>query len=235
MQAAHKLPAANCQLLAISFVPPKEIAVLFYYRIDKDLAVGSPWCRWLLSRAPTSLILKSNRTFPPYHPTTRMCLRLMLQILKERSYQNLVDIGCGSGVLALVGLKLGIEQAVAVDIDAQAVELSKINGYLNGLESKLKLIRGSAEALTGCYDLILANLPSHILTEKLPELCRLSKRGGGLVLSGFQDLDKPVLQRALRHHGLKERSWLSADLVFFGDSPTGSFTWMAVHAERENS
>ena len=208
--------------------------MLFYYRIDKDLAVGSPWCRWLLSRAPTSLILKSNGTFPPYHPTTRMCLRLMLQILKERSYQNLVDIGCGSGVLALVGLKLGIEQAVAVDIDAQALELSKINGYLNGLESKLKLIRGSAEAVTGCFDLILANLPSHILTEKLPELCRLSKTGGGLVLSGFQDLDKPVLQRALKNHGLQERSWLSADLVFFGDSPTGSFTWVAVHATRDH-
>lgn len=209
--------------------------MLFYYRVDRFLAVGSPWCRWLLSRAPASIVLKCNRTFPPYHPTTKMCLSLMLQILKERSYQNLVDVGCGSGVLALAGLKLGIERALALDIDPQALNLSRINGHLNGLESRLMLVKGSAEAVAGCFDLVLANLPMHVLTEKLPELSRLSKRGGGLVLSGFQDLDKPLLQEELRRQGLKEKSWLSADLVFFGDSPTGSFTWMAVHAGREDS
>jgi ribosomal protein L11 methyltransferase len=159
----------------------------------------------------------------------------MLQILKERSYRDLVDVGCGSGVLALAGLKLGIERAVALDIDAQALNLSRINGHLNGLESRLMLVKGSAEAVAGCFDLVIANLPMHVLTEKLPELSRLSRAGGGLVLSGFQDLDKPLLQEELRRQGLKEKSWLSADLVFFGDSPTGSFTWMAVHADREDS
>jgi len=159
----------------------------------------------------------------------------MHQILKERSCQNLVDVGCGSGVLALVGLKLGIERAVALDINPQALEFSKINGHLNGLEKRLMLVRGSAEAVSGCFDLVLANLPMQVLTEKLSELFRLIKRGGGLVISGFQDLDKPLLQKKLRHQGLKERTWLSADLAFFGDSPTGSFTWMAVHADREES
>ena len=208
--------------------------MLFYYRIDRSLAVGSPWCRWLLSRAPVSIVLKCNRTFPPYHPTTKMCLTFMLQILRERSYRDLVDVGCGSGVLALAGLKLGIERAVALDIDPQALELSRVNGDLNGLKSRLMLVKGSAEAVAGCFDLVLANLPMEVLTHMLPELSRLSRRGGGLVLSGFQDLDKPLLQAQLRRQGLKEESWLSADLVFFGDSPTGSFTWMAVHATRDH-
>jgi ribosomal protein L11 methylase PrmA len=207
--------------------------VLFYYRVDRTLAIGSPWCRWLISRAPTSVVLKCNRTFPPYHPTTKMCLSLMLRILKERSYQDLVDVGCGSGVLALAGLKLGIERAVALDIDPQALILSRINGHLNGLTSRLMLVKGSAEAVAGFFDLVLANLPMQVLTKKLPELCRLSKAGGGLVLSGFQDLDKPVLQEKLVHQGLKEKSWLSADLTFFGEPPSGSFTWMAVHATRD--
>jgi ribosomal protein L11 methylase PrmA len=207
--------------------------VHFYYCVDRTLAVGSPWCRWLISRAPTSVVLKCNRTFPPYHPTTKMCLSLMLRILKERSYQDLVDVGCGSGVLALAGLKLGIERAVALDIDPQALILSRINGHLNGLTSRLMLVKGSAEAVAGFFDLVLANLPMQVLTKKLPELCRLSKAGGGLVLSGFQDLDKPVLQEKLVHQGLKEKSWLSADLTFFGEPPSGSFTWMAVHATRD--
>jgi ribosomal protein L11 methyltransferase len=92
----------------------------------------------------------------------------MLQILKERSYQDLVDVGCGTGVLALAGLKLGIERAVALDIDPQALNLSRINGQLNGLASRLVLVRGSAEAVAGCFYLVLANLPMHVLTEKLP-------------------------------------------------------------------
>jgi len=158
----------------------------------------------------------------------------MLQILKERSYQDLVDVGCGSGVLALAGLKLGIERALALDIDPQALNLSRINGQLNGLASRLMLVKGSAEAVAGCFDLVIANLPMHVLTEKLPELCRLSRGGGGLVLSGFQDLDKPLLQEKLGNQGLNEKTWLSADLTFFGESPTGSFTWMAVHATRDH-
>ena len=208
--------------------------MLFYYRVDRRLAVGSPWCRWLISRAPTSVVLKCNRTFPPYHPTTRMCLSLILHILQERSYQDLVDVGCGSGILALAGLKLGIDRAVALDIDPQALKLSRINGHLNGLASRLMLVKGSAETVAGCFDLVLANLPMQVLTEKLPELCRLSRAGGGLVLSGFQDLDKPLLQEKLKHQGLKEKSWLSADLSFFGEPPTGSFTWMAVLASRDH-
>ena len=208
--------------------------MLFYYRIDRSLAVGSPWCRWLISRAPTSIVLRCNSAFPPYHPTTKMCLSIMLEVFKERSYQDLVDVGCGSGVLALAGLKLGVERAVALDIDPQALKLTRINGQLNGLESRLMLVKGSAEAVAGSFDLVLANLPLHVLTEKLPELCRLSKAGSRLVLSGFQDLDKPLLQEELRRQGLKDKSWLSADLVFFGDSPTGSFTWMAVHAIRDH-
>lgn len=208
--------------------------MLFYYRIDKALAVGSPWCRWLLSRAPTSIVLKSNRTFPPYHPTTRMCLRLMLQILKERSYQNLVDVGCGSGILAIAGLKLGVERAVALDIERQALVISRTNAELNGLGKRLLLVKGSAGAVAGSFDLVLANLPMHVLREKLSQLSHLSRKGGALVLSGFQDVDKFLLTKELERQGLRAQSWLSEDLSFFGDPPSGSFTWMAVHATRDH-
>jgi len=204
--------------------------VLFYYRINGFLAVGGPWWRFVVSRAPAWILLKSPRAFPPYHPTTKMCLRLMLQDLKERPCQNLVDVGCGSGVLALAGLKLGIKRAVALDIDPRAVITSRANAELNQLESQLLLVRGSAEAVAGCYDLVLANLPMQVLKEKLPELLRLSKEGGSLILSGFQDLDRPAMEKELKRLSLDARSWLSEDLVFFGDPPTGSFTWMAVLA-----
>ena len=154
----------------------------------------------------------------------------MLHDLDGKSCQNLVDVGCGSGVLALAGLKLGVQKALALDIDPGAIITSRANAELNRLENRLLLVRGSAESVAGCFDLVVANLPMQVLKEKLTELLRLSKKGGTLILSGFQDLDKPAIKKQLSRLGLDAKSWLSADLAFFGVPPTGSFTWMAVLA-----
>ena len=206
--------------------------MLFYYRIDEAIVVGGPWFRSVVARAPTGILLKSNKAFPPYHPTTKMCLRLILHDLKQRHCRDLVDVGCGSGILALAGLKLGVKRAVAVDLDPRAISTSRANAELNHLEQQLLLVRGSTEAVDGSFDMVLANLPMQVLLEKLPELLRLSRSGGSLVLSGFQDLDRYVLEKELSLQGLTAERWLSEDLVFFGDPPTGSFTWMAVLAQR---
>ena len=206
--------------------------MLFYYRINGSLTVGGPWFRSVVARAPTGILLKSSKAFPPYHPTTKMCLRLMLQYLQERRCQDLVDVGCGSGILALAGLKLGVKRAVAVDLDHRAIVTSRANAELNHLEEQLFLVRGSTEAVDGSFDMVLANLPNQVLLEKLPELLRLTRSGGFLVLSGFQDLDRYELEKELSRQGLSAERWLSEDLVFFGDPPTGSFTWMAVLAQR---
>ncbi len=157
----------------------------------------------------------------------------MLQDLRERRCQNLVDVGCGSGILALAGLKLGVDRAVALDISLQALVTSRANAALNRLEGRLMLVRGSAEAVAGSFDLVLANLPMQVLVEKLPELTRLSGIAGSLVLSGFQDVDKYFLQEELSRHGLRANRWLSADLTFHGVPPSGSFTWMAILAHGE--
>ena len=69
-----------------------------------------------------------------------------------------------------------------------------------------------------------------ILAEKLDELLRLGGGNGPLVLSGFQDLDKPLVEERLRCQGFIESVWLHEDLSFFGPPPSGSFTWTAVLA-----
>ena len=209
--------------------------MLFFYRIDDSLAVGGPWWRFVVSRAETGILLKTGSSFPPSHPTTKMCLRLMLQDLKARRCRNLVDIGCGSGVLALAGLKLGVEVAVALDISSQALAASRTNAELNDLKARLLLVRGSAEAVVGSFDLVLANLPVAVLTDNLAEIVRLSGNDASLVLSGFQDVDKPRVEEAIGGLGFAAEYWLSQDLTFFAIPPSGSFTWMAALVRKETS
>ncbi len=209
--------------------------MLFWYRIDGALAVGAPCWHFLVSKVPTRIVLKTSRTFPPNHPTTKMCLRLMLQDLKGRRSEALVDVGCGSGILALAGLKLGVDRAVAVDISPQAVVMSRVNAELNHVKDRVRLVQGSAEAINGSFDLVLANLPMPILTDKLAELVRLSGDEASLVLSGFQDVDKPRVEEAMARAGLSPQVWRSEDLTFSEVPPSGSFTWMAVLAHRADS
>ena len=156
----------------------------------------------------------------------------MVKNLGERHCRNLVDVGCGSGILALAGLRLGAELAVALDISTQALVTSRANAELNSLKEGLLLVRGSAEAVAGRFDLVLANLPMPTLTENLAELVRLSGDEASLVLSGFQDVDKYLLQEKIDALGLNAEYWLSEDLTFFAVPPSGSYTWMALLARR---
>ncbi len=159
----------------------------------------------------------------------------MLQDLKRRRCRTLVDVGCGSGVLALAGLKLGVDRAVAIDISPQACVSSRANAELNHLKDRLLLIRGSVEAVAGPFDLVLANLPMPILNDKMADLVRLSGDETSLVLSGFQDVDKPLVEEEIARLGLTAHYWLSEDLTFFEVPPSGSYTWMGVLARRVGS
>jgi ribosomal protein L11 methyltransferase len=206
--------------------------VLFGYHIDGVLAIGTPRWHALVSRAPAGVLLRTDRTFPPNHPTTRLCLRLMLHDLRSRRCRTLVDVGCGSGILALAGVTLGVDRAVAIDISRRAVLTSGRNAALNRVAGRVRLIRGSAAAISGQFDLVLANLPLAALTQTLGDLARLSADDASVILSGFQDVDQTLVEAEMDRLELTDRTWLRADLTCFEPPPSGSFTWMAVLARR---
>jgi ribosomal protein L11 methylase PrmA len=204
--------------------------VLFPWRLDNALTIGPPWLRLFPTRAQAALMLRTGRSFPPSHPTTKMCLRLILALTTSRLFYDLVDVGCGSGVLALAALKLGVERAVGLDLSLAALAVSKANAGLNQLEQRLFLVRGSTEALAATFDLVVANLPMPVLVGKMAEFARLAGFSAPLVLSGFQDLDRPHVEQALQKYSYQASTWLNADLSFFGPPPSGSYSWMAALA-----
>ena len=118
------------------------------------------------------------------HPTTSMCLSALDKMDFEG--KEIIDVGCGSGILAIAALLLGAKSAVGTDIDPQAVAASRDNAQRNGIEDKdFTLFIAGEEPAEGKYDIVLANILVGPLVELAPMLSRYLKPGGTLLLSGL--------------------------------------------------
>jgi ribosomal protein L11 methyltransferase len=116
------------------------------------------------------------------HPTTALCLRWLDGA--ELAGKNLLDFGCGSGVLAIAGLLLGAAHCDAVDIDPQALQASRSNAADNGVEDRLRVMLPE-QLPARLYDMVLANILAGPLVELAPQLAEHTKIGGQIVLSGI--------------------------------------------------
>lgn len=131
--------------------------------------------------AAINLILDPGMAFGTgSHPTTRLCLEWLEAQVKPGC--SLLDYGCGSGILAIAGARLGAATVDGVDIDPQAVEAARLNAERNQVQATFV---DSAQALEGRYDLVVANILSNPLRLLAPALCAHVRSGGRLALSGI--------------------------------------------------
>jgi ribosomal protein L11 methyltransferase len=118
------------------------------------------------------------------HPTTRGCLALLQEI--EPMPTSVLDVGCGSGILSLAALALGVERADALDTDPLAVEATRTNAERNGVGDRATVSEGSLSAAPDRpYPLVLANLVAAVLVELAPRLAAHVEPGGTLIASGI--------------------------------------------------
>jgi ribosomal protein L11 methyltransferase len=122
------------------------------------------------------------------HETTRLCLELLEQIMDGMPLllsPSVLDLGTGSGILAMAAVQLGAGRVCAVDIDPQAVEVARENLAINGLAEQVECSTTPLESLTGSFDVILANILAEELVRLAPALAERLAPGGSLVLSGI--------------------------------------------------
>jgi ribosomal protein L11 methyltransferase len=140
------------------------------------------------------------------HPTTALCLDALddeLTAWPPDQPKRVLDVGTGSGVLALAALASGMPCVVAIDIDADAVRVAAENARLNGLSSRLHLVHGGPEALSGFWPLVLANVLAAPLMDMAPILVRRVGRSGRLILSGIRSSLAADVEQAYRHVGMR--------------------------------
>ncbi|MEX2161297.1 MAG: 50S ribosomal protein L11 methyltransferase [Anaerolineales bacterium] len=135
------------------------------------------------------------------HPTTQLSLQLLERYVRLGS--TLIDVGCGSSILAIAAIKLGATRAVAVDIDAQALENARHNAKVNSVTIEFG-VGSVAELVAGKYslqqaDVVVANILAPVLIRLLDGgLAQLVKPGGVLILSGILETQTQDMQSALK-------------------------------------
>src|ERR1700761_759715 len=125
-----------------------------------------------------------------HHETTSLCLGALSDLSKRRTCNNVLDLGCGTGLLAIGAAKLWRKKVVASDIDPVAVEITRENAIANGEPTLIHAITADglgspALAAKAPYDLIIANILAGPLTQLAPSIARSLSKGGALILSGL--------------------------------------------------
>jgi ribosomal protein L11 methyltransferase len=160
---------------------------------------------WVLSlrRLPSGLELLDTPAFGTgLHPTTALCLEAVEEATHPPTQRAVLDVGIGSGVLALTALLRGVPRAVGVDVDDDALRAAAANARRNALRDRLLLVRGGPEAVTGTWPLVVANVLAAPLIEMAPILVRRVAHHGHLVLSGIPSSVEPDVERAYSRLGM---------------------------------
>lgn len=212
---------------AVSFISDRLTAEKITFRIETDGCSEEDWAdKWKAFFKPTPvgerlfvrpiwiddydsgdravLNIEPGAAFGTgTHDTTRLCLETLDKIIKDGD--TVLDIGCGSGILAIASMLLGATEGFGVDIDELAVKTAKENGKMNGLdEPELKFVCGDlADKVTKQYDVVVANIVADIIILFSTQVRAFMKQGAKFIASGIIDTRADEVVTALQSAGLK--------------------------------
>jgi ribosomal protein L11 methyltransferase len=136
------------------------------------------------------------------HETTRLVLRLLDE--RVTGGERVLDVGCGSGILSIAAVRLGAVLSTGIDVEEDAVTVSRRNAELNGVASVTSFSTRSLAEVHGPYDLVLANIETQILIDMRKLLQSVMAPGGTLILSGILNRERHDLLRAYADMNLEE-------------------------------
>jgi ribosomal protein L11 methyltransferase len=171
--------------------------------VGEDLSIIPPWEISRFDRV--NLLIDPGMAFGTgHHITTKTCLELIEQLTREGLKERFLDVGTGTGILAIGAAKLGFREVVGVDIDPLAIDAAKRNVNLNGL-TNMTILEGTISVAKGAYDVIAANLMSEILIAIAPEISSRLKNKGIVLLSGMIIGQEDEVIAAMEKEGLMFR------------------------------
>ena len=173
------------------------------FEIGEKLAICPSWENYNNKDNRTVISLDPGAAFGTgSHATTSLCL----EILEKRVTNDttVLDIGTGSGILAIAADLLGAKSAIGVDIDAQSVKTAIANAEINGVSEKTEFLVGDlAEKVSGQYDIVCANIVADVVMRLFDNVANFMKDDGILIVSGIIDMRALEVEKSAIEHGFK--------------------------------
>ncbi len=172
--------------------------------IGKRLVIRPSWREYLPQEGEVVIELDPGIAFGTgLHPTTQLCLEALEELVQPG--QRVLDMGTGTGILAIAAARLGASEIVAVDNDPNAVVATRHNARRNVVEDRIRPVHGSLAETSGSYDLVLANILAPVLLTMIAGgLTSRVKRTGTLVLSGILQEQAQDVREALHAAGMMQ-------------------------------
>jgi ribosomal protein L11 methyltransferase len=193
--------------------------------IGRALLVKPSWSKQRPRQQQAVIILDPGLSFGTgHHPTTSFCLGEIVRCRKTGMAQSFLDIGTGSGILAIAAAKMGYQPIQAFDFDPEAVRVARENARKNRVDHQVKPTRNDITRLplkaARQYDLVCANLISNLLISEKRRIVNRLKREGTLVLAGILAKEFAEVEREFAGLKLKrvasrvEKEWCSGAFCF---------------------
>ena len=173
------------------------------FEVGERLAVCPSWEEYENPQGRTVISLDPAAAFGTgAHATTSMCL----EVLEENvtAEKSVLDIGTGSGILAIASALLGAKSGVGVDIDEQSVKTATENAQRNGVHKNLQFFVGDlADKVSGKYDIVCANIVADVIIRLFENVGDFMADGAILIISGIIDMRSNDVEQAALAHGFK--------------------------------
>ena len=155
------------------------------FAIVPGLVIAPSWEHYEPAPDERVIVMDPGMAFGTgHHETTRLCLEMLSQTEVIRQGGTMLDVGTGTGILAMAAVLLGACRAVGIDNDAEAVKAAVANCDLNGLSDKIEISDKPVEDINSTFDLVVANIVHDVLVQLSKDLSRVAE-GGLLMLSGL--------------------------------------------------
>jgi ribosomal protein L11 methyltransferase len=180
------------------------------------VVVAPPWDskRGREGSRPLFVIIQPSMGFGTgHHATTRLTLKALQELPLEN--QTVLEIGCGSGVLAIAAVKLGAQSAIGIDLDPDALDNARENAALNETGDRVRFEEGDFREMSLHANVVMANLTGGLLERSAEQLATMVVPGGFLIASGFMESEKaavlPAFEKFIALVDLaQEEEWMCA-------------------------